>query len=486
VTDISTPQRDDGPADPVSDPGEISPWSQWTRIALVFAALVWLTRVAGWWGLVIVAGLVFMIFLHELGHFLMAKRAGMKVTEFFIGFGPRIWSFRRGETEYGLKLIPAGAYVRIIGMSMAEQVDPGDEPRTYREQPFWQRFSVAVAGSTMHFIQAIVLIFVILVVLGQPGGTWQLPQSGVVPTQIGDVYANCPAAAAGIRPDDKVRSINGETLHDPSDLSRIVGPLAGKDATFVVDRDGTTKTLTAHIVSKPGDAGGGGLLGVTYGPVPPKTEKVGALAAVPQTFHEFGYALWQTVPAMGKAFSPSSLHSYGQQVVNAQEDKNASTTSVPTGPTTSLAPRSTTPGTATTGKVTTSRCMASMGGAPAFTSKTSIDSNAASSRFMSILGIFEIGKGFAETSGIAALLGLFAYINIFIGIFNLIPMLPFDGGHVVIAIYEKVQEWRKHLKGRYYADLNKLLPVVYVMVFLLGLLFVTSLYLDIANPVKVN
>ena len=140
----------------------------------------------------------------------------------------------------------------------------------------------------------------------------------------------------------------------------------------------------------------------------------------------------------------------------------------------------------TQGKVTTTRCLASMGGSPAFTSSSGVDSNAASSRFLSILGIFEIGKGFAESNGLAALLSLFAYINIFIGVFNLIPMLPFDGGHVVIAVYEKIQEWRKRTKGRYYADLNKLLPVVYVMVFLLGLLFVTSLYLDIANPVKVK
>ncbi|MBW3645134.1 MAG: site-2 protease family protein, partial [Actinobacteria bacterium] len=79
-----------------------------------------------------------MIFMHELGHYLTAKAAGMKVTEFFIGFGPRLWSFRRGETEYGFKAIPAGAYVRIIGMSNLEEIDPAEEDRTYRQKSYWR------------------------------------------------------------------------------------------------------------------------------------------------------------------------------------------------------------------------------------------------------------------------------------------------------------------------------------------------------------
>ena len=93
----------------------------------------------------------------------------MKVTEFFLVFGPKIWSIQRGETEYGIKCIPAGAYVKIIGMTNLEEVAPEDEARTYRQKSFGQRVSVAVAGSTMHFLLALVLIFVALVVIGQPG-----------------------------------------------------------------------------------------------------------------------------------------------------------------------------------------------------------------------------------------------------------------------------------------------------------------------------
>src|SRR2546421_10982618 len=85
----------------------------------------------------VVIAIVVMIMLHELGHFATAKWAGMKVTEYFLGFGPRLWSIRRGETEYGVKAIPAGGYVKIIGMTNLEEVDPADEPRTYRQKPFW-------------------------------------------------------------------------------------------------------------------------------------------------------------------------------------------------------------------------------------------------------------------------------------------------------------------------------------------------------------
>ena len=118
------------------------------RLAGLLAALV---ALGVWrpWVLVVVMALVVMITLHEFGHYYMAKRAGMKVTEFFLGFGPKIWSVRRGETEYGIKVIPAGAYVKIPGMVNIDEVPPEDEARTYRQKGFGARVSVAVAGSAM-------------------------------------------------------------------------------------------------------------------------------------------------------------------------------------------------------------------------------------------------------------------------------------------------------------------------------------------------
>ena len=137
------------------------------ELALTLAAVVALAVVAGQVALlIVVACLVVMIMVHELGHFLAAKRGDMKVTEYFLGFGPRLWSFRRGETEYGVKAIPLGGYVKIPGMTNLEEVDPADEARTYREQPFHSRLLVAVAGSAMHFLMAFVLLWVLLVLRG--------------------------------------------------------------------------------------------------------------------------------------------------------------------------------------------------------------------------------------------------------------------------------------------------------------------------------
>src|SRR5438128_3762417 len=110
-----------------------------------------------------VVAILVTILIHEAAHFGFAKVFGIKVQEFFVGFGPRVWSVRRGETEYGLKALPLGGYCRIVGMTNLEEVDGADEPRTYRAKPFLPKLGVALAGSTVHFIIALVLILVVLV-----------------------------------------------------------------------------------------------------------------------------------------------------------------------------------------------------------------------------------------------------------------------------------------------------------------------------------
>ena len=118
--------------------------------------------------------LVAIVMLHELGHFVTAKRAGMKVTEYFVGFGPRLWSVRRGETEYGVKAIPAGGYVRITGFTSVEEVAPEDEARAYRQQPFHQRIIVASAGSAMHFLIAFVLAVILVLGFGRATNNYRV------------------------------------------------------------------------------------------------------------------------------------------------------------------------------------------------------------------------------------------------------------------------------------------------------------------------
>ena len=119
----------------------------------------------GW--VIFLVALLFSVMLHETGHFVMAKRFGMKVTRYFVGFGPTLWSTQRGETEYGIKALPFGGFVKIIGMHSLDDVeDPADEPRSFRRKPAWQRIVVLCAGSFMHFVLAFLLIFSLALGIG--------------------------------------------------------------------------------------------------------------------------------------------------------------------------------------------------------------------------------------------------------------------------------------------------------------------------------
>src|SRR5690606_28521993 len=141
-------------------------WKGWLSMAGIAALFVWLGFV-NIWIFVFVVGVVISIFLHEMGHYLTAKWTGMKVTQFFLFFGPRLWSFRCGETEYGVRALPLGAFVRIIGMNRMDDVEPADEGRSYRQQSFPKRLLVISAGSIMHILIAIVLLFAVYATQGE-------------------------------------------------------------------------------------------------------------------------------------------------------------------------------------------------------------------------------------------------------------------------------------------------------------------------------
>src|SRR5262245_41613933 len=153
-----------------------------------------------------VVALFAIVMIHELGHYLMARAFGFRVLEYFLGFGPKLWSFRRGEIEYGVKAIPAGGYVKIAGMNPFENdVPPGQEERAYGARPRWQRALVILAGPMSHFIVGGVILAVVLGVWGRPTGPWRIDQ---VASQLDNGSAS-PAAAAGLRPGDLILSIDG-------------------------------------------------------------------------------------------------------------------------------------------------------------------------------------------------------------------------------------------------------------------------------------
>src|SRR5262252_5779195 len=160
-------------------------WVFLVGIVVVFVA-VSTQRLAFLLGILIfIVALLGSVMLHELGHFLTAKKFGMRVTQFFIGFGKTLWSTFRGETEYGVKALPFGGFVKITGMTSLEEIDTADEPRSFRNQPGWQRIIVLAAGSFMHFVLAFVLLFAVAVFIGQanPGTS----------TTIGAIDACVPA-----------------------------------------------------------------------------------------------------------------------------------------------------------------------------------------------------------------------------------------------------------------------------------------------------
>jgi membrane-associated protease RseP (regulator of RpoE activity) len=425
-----------------SDGGDSGPDAA-GRVGMVvtLGALAALGIFAGWMYVWVILGVVVMIFLHELGHYLTAKWSGMKVTEFFISFGPRIWSFRRGETEYGLKAIPAGAYVRIVGMNNLDEVDPADEPRTYRQQSFPKRLLVVSAGSIMHFIQAWILLVLAIGVFGVPGGT--VTDRASEAWDVEQVSPDSAAAAAGFEEGDRIVAVNGEQVSsfDTDNMSTVIRQHdVGDEVAFTVERDGRERVLDAELRARPRSEGGdvgSPFLGVGTSNVF-DTDPVGLGEAVLRSPGEMAGFVGDNVAAIGSLFSPSGLGDYAENVSNGGEGS-----SQPSG-----------------------------GGSSA--------SEDESNRVVSIVGAVRLAAEVSE-QGIGSLLVFFFGINVFIGLINMVPLPPLDGGHAAVAIYERIRSRRGR---RYQVDMAKLLPLTYVVVLGLTLLGVTALYLDVVNPIN--
>ena len=409
------------------------------RLLILVALLGFAFWRAGWALPVVILGVVVMIFLHELGHYLAAKVGGMKVTEFFIGFGPKIWSFRRGHTEYGLKVIPAGAYVKIVGMNNLDEVEAGDEDLTYRSKSYPKRLLVAVAGSAMHFLQALVLLIVLYAFVGVPGGSLTETEDWAV----GEVVPGSAAADAGIEVGDRVLTLDGATVDSFEDFADQIASLPGEQVALTVERDGDTRSLTATVGTAPDDADRG-RLGVGMERL---TTTVGPLSAVGAAVGDFGEQTVATLGFLGDFFTPSGISDFASSV--AEGGDSPAVVDAPEG---------------------------SSGGQ---TASESSDEG----RIMSIVGAVAIGSDLTET-GMLGFLLFFVGINITIGIFNLLPVLPLDGGHVVVATYERIREFFLPRGERYHVDFARLIPVVYAVFAVLVLLGVTTIYNDIANPIE--
>jgi membrane-associated protease RseP (regulator of RpoE activity) len=423
--------------------GNMSPAEQrgaLLRLVLIVAGAVVVSAVAGVGKTVlVVAAILLMIVLHEAGHFVMAKWAGMKVSEFFVGFGPRVWSIRRGETEYGVKVLPLGGYVKILGMSSMEEVPPEDEARTYRQQPFWRRLSVAVAGSAVHFLLAFILLVSIFFFTGDDGNL----VAGTVPATnpITDIYrltsGPSPAQQAGLHVGDRIEAINGRHFASDNQMTDFIRSRPDQRLTLTIDRHG--RILDVHITPvdlakvkvvggdpgvKPGSAIGFiGIIGVS-GAIKPV--KFGFLSSINHAAGSWVSVSARTLHAFGDLVT---AHGVSQQIHMLVNKQAADTTTANT------------------------------------------------PRFQSPVGIVRLAHQATEY-GLSTVLYLLALINISVGIFNLLPFPPLDGGHVVVAIYERIRSRR----GRpYRADAAKLLPVAYAAILLILLIAGSALFLDLRD-----
>ena len=273
----------------------------------------------------VILALPIIIFLHELAHFVTAKRSGMKVTEFFVGFGPRLWSVQKGETEYGLKAIPLGGYCKIIGMTNLEEVPPEDEPRAYRSKRYGPKVLVASAGSVMHFALALVLMFGVLVFAGQ------LPRRARTRRSSASSSPVRPPTKAGLQKGDELVSVDGEPLEQWEDLRPMLLDRGGDTVTFTVERDGEQVDDPRHARDdrQPRREGRpGGAEEPRAGPVSRRTSTCRRSGSV-QAFVETPRQVWNlgtaSVAALGERFSPSGISDYWHTLTDNGDDDDATT-----------------------------------------------------------------------------------------------------------------------------------------------------------------
>jgi membrane-associated protease RseP (regulator of RpoE activity) len=395
--------------------------------------------VLGW--VIFVVALLFSVMLHETGHFVAAKKFGMKVTQYFVGFGTTLWSTTRGETEYGIKVLPFGGFVKIVGMTSMDEVDPEDEPRSFRRHPAWQRLIVLFAGSFMHFVLAFVLLFLVAGAIGLETSGTAAQVGSTIPcvkaTARASVSGTCtatervsPAKAAGLRAGDKVVSFDGKAVSTWTGLGDVIRATpAGRSVPVVIERDGHRLTKHVTLVKAPGQSGSE--LGI-YGPV--VYDRYNPIRSVTYAGSMFGTVLTGSVKVIGQL--PSAIpHLFA---------KNRASTSA--------------------GQVT------------------------------SVVGAGEItGDVVSANVGwqvkVDYVLLIMASLNIFVGAFNLLPLLPLDGGHIAVVIYERVRSWFARLRKRPnpgLVDMTKLVPLsmgVFAILVFFGLVLILA---DLVNPIQIT
>lgn len=431
-------------------------------------------------GVVIFAvGLAVSIGLHEIGHLLPAKLFGVRVGQYMIGFGPTLFSRKVGETEYGLKAIPLGGYISMAGM-----YPPGDEPvdsknrvrrlfgklvqdarqasdesmidldksRAFYNLPVWKRIIIMVGGPFMNLVLAFVLFAILVVGYGQPAPTTQVATitqcvtAEGIPAECSDSTVEAPGVAAGLQAGDTILSINGQEVTNWNEGTEVIRSSAGETLTVVVDRDGQEVSLSVVPVlaerTKVDDQGNP----VLDSSGQPVVEEVGFVGISPDYAMTPG-SITEVFPMMGENIAGVTnmiLH-LPQRMVDVANAAFGPEERDINGP-------------------------------------------------IGIVGVGRVAGEVASTNMVddtakgATLIGILASLNIALFVFNMVPLLPLDGGHIAGALYEAVRRKIAQIRKRPDPgpfDTAKLMPLTLLVVILLASMSALLLYADIFKPVSI-
>lgn len=387
--------------------------------------------------LAFVFALLFSIMVHEFGHYITAKRYGMRVTEFFLGFGKRIWSTQRGETEFGIKAIPAGGYCKISGMSVRDEMPADIAHRAFYKARTREKLVVLGSGSVLHFILGFLFLFILFtgvgVVKSLPIIQEVLP---CVPakTECTSTDPISPAKQAGLLPGDEVVGINGVRNLEWSEISPVLRESAGKQISLVILRDGSEINIDLVAATRTLDGEDRGFIGI---------------------INKYGLVKENPISAIG-----SSAEATAQLFVGSIKALIGLPQQIPT-----------------------------------LIRQTFLGEERGTDGLVGIVGVARATGETASSSNltmgekIATFLLIIASLNIFVGIFNLIPILPLDGGHIAVALFEGARRQIYRIRGRTEpgkVDIEKLTPITVIV--LVALIFLTALLLiaDIFNPINFN
>jgi len=393
--------------------------------------------------LAFIVALLFSVMVHEAGHFLTAKKFQMRVTEFFLGFGKRLWSFQRGETEFGIKAIPAGGYCRISGMSVNEELPESEKHRAFYLASVPKRLIVLGAGSFLHFVLGFLILVLLLAGVGVTIVTNTIGEvvpcvlntsSGVTDTKCSATSNPSPAKIAGLKVNDQITAINGTEYENWLDYTTKIRASAHKEINLTVLRNGKKFSIPITPAARTLDGKEIGYLGVIN---KLGTRKEGSFKAIANSARLTKDLLNNSVTSLISL--PTKIPALVRQTFGS-EKRDAQ---------------------GLVGVVGVARVSAQTASDPKLKSREKV----------------------------ASFLIIIASLNIFVGVFNLLPLLPLDGGHMAVAIVDgvrRINARRRKKTAPAPIDVERLLPLTLAVFAVLAVLSLLLLAADIFNPINLN